>query len=43
MPLLGFSWTAQDALREMLETAFLKLLPPDSSDLPRMRELMVLI
>ncbi len=40
MYLLGFSWRAQDALWEMLETGAVKLLPLDASDAPRLRELM---
>ncbi len=40
MYLLGFSWKAQDALWELLATEALKLLPLDSADAPRMRELM---
>ncbi len=39
MYLLNFSWRAQDALWEMLERAVL-LLPLDSADVPRMRQLM---
>ncbi len=40
MYLLSFSWKAQDALWDLIETEVLKLLPLDSADTPRMRELM---
>lgn len=40
MYLLGFSWRAQAALWEMLETEQVRLLPLDAGDAPRMRELM---
>lgn len=40
MYLLSFSWRAQEALWELIETEALKLLPLDSADAPRMRELM---
>lgn len=40
MYLIGFSWQAQDALWEMIDSGALKLLPLDSGDVPRMRELM---
>lgn len=40
MHLLGFSWEAQDALWEMLNTEQLELLPLDAHDGLRMRELM---
>jgi len=40
MYLLGFSWEAQDALWEMIETQTLLLLPLDQNDVPRMKELM---
>jgi predicted nucleic acid-binding protein len=40
MYLLGFSWRAQDALWEMIDSGAVDLVPLDSSDAPRMRELM---
>lgn len=40
MYLLGFSWKAQDALWELLDTGALRLMLLDASDAPRMRELM---
>jgi hypothetical protein len=40
MYLLGFSWTAQDALWGMLEASFVELLTLEPRDLRRMRELM---
>jgi len=40
MYLLGFSWKAQDAVWEMIETGFLRLLPLDARDVLRMRALM---
>jgi hypothetical protein len=40
MYLLRGSWTAQDALWQMLASASLALLPIDVDDAPRMRELM---
>ncbi len=40
MYLLGFSWQAQDALWEMIDSGALGLLSLDSGDIPRMRELM---
>lgn len=38
--LLSFSWRAQDALWEMIESSALALLPLEIADAPRMRELM---
>ncbi len=38
--LLGFSWRAQEALWEIVETQVIQLLPLDQSDVPRMRQLM---
>lgn len=40
MYLLGFSWQAQNALWEILETQATQILPLDQSDVPRMRTLM---
>ena len=40
MYLLSFSWDAQKAVWEMLERGVISLLSLDSSDVPRMRELM---
>lgn len=40
MYLLAFSWRAQKALWEILETAVIRLLPLDESDVPRMKQLM---
>ena len=40
MYLLGFSWTAQEALWRILERGSLSILSLDSSDTSRMRELM---
>ncbi len=40
MYLLGFSWQAQDALWEMIDSGAPGLLSLDSGDIPRMRELM---
>lgn len=40
MYLLSFSWTAQEALWQMLETAEVRLLPLGIEDAPRMRALM---
>lgn len=40
MHLLSFSWQAQDALWEMNALQVLKILPLDSADLPRIRQLM---
>jgi hypothetical protein len=40
MYLLAFSWDAQRALWEMVETEVLALAPLDQRDAPRMRELM---
>jgi hypothetical protein len=40
MYLLTFSWRAQKALWEMLETGALRLLPLDTADVPRMKQLM---
>ncbi len=40
MYLLRFSWQAQGALWEMVETEALSILPLDHRDVPRMRELM---
>ena len=40
MYLLGFSWQAQDALWEMVESDTVRILPLDHGDVPRVRELM---
>ncbi len=40
MYLLVFSWKTQEALWEMLSCGAVAILPPEVSDLPRMRELM---
>jgi predicted nucleic acid-binding protein len=40
MYLLAFSWRAQKALWEMLETGGIRLLPLDSADFPRIKQLM---
>lgn len=40
MYLLSFSWRAQEALWEMLQRGAVSLLPLESRDIPRMRELM---
>lgn len=40
MVLLAFSWRAQKALWEMVETAAVRLLPLDADDAPRMKALM---
>lgn len=40
MYLLSFSWRAQDALWEMVETEAVRILPLDHNDVPRMKELM---
>ena len=40
MYLLAFSWQAQKALWEMLETGALRLLSLDTADAPRMKQLM---
>lgn len=40
MYLLAFSWPAQKALWEMLETAAVHLLPLGTSDVPRLKQLM---
>lgn len=40
MYLLAFSWQAQEALLEMLETGAVRLLPLDASDVPRIKQLM---
>jgi predicted nucleic acid-binding protein len=40
MYLLGFSWTAQEGLWEMLETGAVTLLPLGKEDVPRMKQLM---
>ena len=40
MYLLGFSWQAQDALWEMIDSGAIALFPLDSGDVLRMRELM---
>jgi predicted nucleic acid-binding protein len=40
MYLLGFSWTAQDALFEMAQSGAVGLLALDASDVARMHELM---
>jgi len=40
MYLLAFSWRAQKALWEILETGTVQLLPLDETDLPQMKSLM---
>jgi predicted nucleic acid-binding protein len=40
MHLLSFSWRAQEALWEMIETGAVEILPLGIDDLPRMKELM---
>lgn len=40
MYLLGFAWTAQEALWRLLENGAVKILQLEAADLPRMRELM---
>jgi predicted nucleic acid-binding protein len=40
MYLLGFSWRAQDALWEMIDSGGLGLVALDAGDAPRMRDLM---
>jgi predicted nucleic acid-binding protein len=40
MYLLRFSWDAQEALWEMVETEAVRMLLLDDTDIPRMRELM---
>ncbi len=40
MHLLGFSWRAQDALWEMIDSGVLGIFSLEPSDVPRMRELM---
>ena len=40
MYLLSFSWRAQDALWEMVDTETVQILPLDHNDVPRMKELM---
>jgi uncharacterized protein len=40
MYLLAFSWQAQKALWEILETGAIGLLPLDGGDVPRMKQLM---
>lgn len=40
MYLLNFSWRAQEALWELVETPALRLLPLDNGDIPRLMELM---
>lgn len=40
MYLLGFSWRAQDALWELVETEAVRILSLDHGDLPRTRQLM---
>ncbi|HEY7557143.1 MAG TPA: PIN domain-containing protein [Candidatus Binatia bacterium] len=40
MYLLSFSWEAQTALMEMIESGAVEILPLGASDIPRMRELM---
>lgn len=40
MYLLSFSWRAQDALWEMVDTEAVQILPLDHNDVPRMKELM---
>ena len=40
MHLLSFSWQAQEALWEIIESAAVELLPLGADDFPRMKELM---
>jgi len=40
MHLLRFSWEAQDALWDLIATNALRLIPIDTTDVPRMRQLM---
>jgi uncharacterized protein len=40
MHLLRFSWAAQDALWDLIATEALRLIPIDTTDVPRMRQLM---
>jgi len=40
MHLLRFSWEAQDALWDLIATEALRLIPIDTTDVPRMRHLM---
>jgi predicted nucleic acid-binding protein len=40
MHLLRFSWEAQDGLWDLILTAALHLIPIDTTDVPRMRQLM---
>lgn len=40
MHLLRFSWDAQDALWDLIATAALRFFPLDTTDVPRMRQLM---
>ena len=40
MYLLNFSWQAQSALWEMVETGAVEILPLGNTDIPRMKELM---
>lgn len=40
MYLLGFAWTAQEALWRLLENGAVKIPQLEAADLPRMRELM---
>lgn len=40
MHLLRFSWEAQDALWDLIVTHALRLIPIDTTDVPRMRQLM---
>ena len=40
MHLLSFSWRAQEALWEMIETGAVEILPLGIDDVPRMKELM---
>ena len=40
MHLLRFSWEAQDALWDLIATEALHLIPIDTTDVPRMRQLM---
>jgi hypothetical protein len=40
MHLLRFSWDAQDALWDLIATEALRLVPVDTADVPRMRQLM---
>jgi predicted nucleic acid-binding protein len=40
MHLLSFSWQAQEALWEMIETGAVEIMPLGVDDVPRMKELM---